>query len=115
MRGCLLKRQKRTKRVYCMHSFRLVTYIASEQEELSYKEIITLFENDEKFKMYNVCYWLSGRKIPYKLSFRYDFEKSIKWNIIRYRNYLRLKVRLRERRNPDYPTGKVYFLEYHGL
>lgn len=79
-----------------MHSFKLTVYTSSDQEERNYNEIIERFEKDDKIKMYNVCYWLSGRRMLYKISFRYNFEKNLKWNIIRYRNFLRLKVRLNE-------------------
>lgn len=96
MQECLLKKQKKNKQVYCMHSFKLVVYTFSDQDERNYKEIIERFEKDDKIKMYNVCYWLSGRRMQYKISFRYNFEKDIKWNIIRFRNYLRLKVRIKE-------------------
>ena len=96
MQECLLRKQKKNKQVYCMHSFKLTVYTSSDQEERNYNEIIERFEKDDKIKMYNVCYWLSGRRMLYKISFRYNFEKNLKWNIIRYRNFLRLKVRLNE-------------------
>lgn len=96
MQECLLKKQKRNKQVYCMHSFKLVVFTTADQEERNFNEIIERFEKDDKLKMYNVCYWLSGRGILYKVYFKYNFVKNPKWNIIRFRNYLRLKVRLKK-------------------
>lgn len=96
MQDCLSKKQKRNKHIYCMHSFKLVVFITNDLEERNYQDIIARFENDDKLKMYNVCYWLSGRKMSYKVYFRYNKDKNFKWNIVKYRNYLRLKVRLKE-------------------
>ena len=59
-------------------------------------KIINRFEKEEKLKMYNICYWLNGRKIEYIVRFNYILRNGFKWNLVRYRNYLRLKVRLRE-------------------
>ena len=42
--------------------------------------------------MYNICYWLNGRKIEYIVRFNYIPRNGFKWNLVRYRNYLRLKV-----------------------
>ncbi len=95
MQECSLKKQKRNKQVYCMQSFKLIVFTISAQEECNFNEIIERFEKDDKLKMYNVCYWLSGRKMLYKVCFRYNFEKGPKWNIIRFRNYIRLKMRLK--------------------
>ena len=57
---------------------------------------IQIREKEEKLKMHNVCYWLNGRKIEYIVRFNYIPRNGFKWNLVRYRNYLRLKVRLRE-------------------
>ena len=80
--------------LYCMHSFKLIVYTTNEREEQDYKSIINRFEKEEKLKMYNICYWLNGRKIEYIVRFNYIPRNGFKWNLVRYRNYLRLKVRL---------------------
>lgn len=79
-----------------MHSFKLIVYTTNEREEQDYKSIINRFEKEEKLKMYNVCYWLTGRKMEYTVRFNYIPKNGFKWNLARYRNYLRLKVRLKE-------------------
>lgn len=96
MQKCLRRRSEKKVEIYCLHSFKLKVLLDNEQQEKDYDSIIERFENDDKMKMYNVCYWLSGRKIKYEISFRYVMNKGIQWNLVRYRNYLRLKVRLKE-------------------
>lgn len=79
-----------------MYSFKLIVYTTNEREEQDYKSIINRFEKEEKLKMYNICYWLNGRKIEYIVRFNYIPRNGFKWSLVRYRNYLRLKVRMRE-------------------
>lgn len=76
-------------------------YPDNEHKKNDCRVIIDRFEKDEKMKLYNVCYWLNGRNINFKVSFKYNFKETIKWNIQKYRNFLRLKVRLKERTNID--------------
>lgn len=96
MRSYLLKQQAYKICTYCMRSFSITVYIKSLQQENDFWGMIYRLENEDKIKMYDLCYWLDGRKIDYKLSFKYNFGESIKWNIIKYRNYLRLKLRVKE-------------------
>lgn len=83
-------------RKYCMMSFKITVYLYSEQQVNDFETIIQRLKSEEKMKMYDVCCWLKGRRIEYSLSFKYNWLKSIKWNIIKYRNYLRLRIRLKE-------------------
>lgn len=96
MQKYLFRNQKYNKQIYCLYSFKLIVFLSNEQEEREFKWIIERFENEREMKMYNVCYWLSGRKIKYSVSFRYVLQNGIKWNLIKYRDYLRLKIRLNE-------------------
>lgn len=87
---------KQIKKDCCIHAFKIRVYLISERQEQEYDMIINRFLKDDKFKMYHLCYWLEGRNIEYKISFKFVVRNGVKWNLIRYRNYLRLKLRLKE-------------------
>ena len=69
-------------------------FLYTEQKIRDFETITNRLEHEEKMKVYDLCYWLKGRDIDYKLSFKYNKSKPIKWNIAKYHNFIRLKIRI---------------------
>lgn len=79
----------------CLKTFKIIGYIITEQNVIDFNFIVDRYQSDTSLKAYDVCRWLDARGIDYELSFLYDKSKSILWNIKRYKNFYRLKYRLK--------------------
>ncbi len=79
-----------------MMSFVIKAILFNEQQIKDFEMITHRLEQEQKMKVFDLCYWLKGRNIEFQLSYKYNKDKSIKWNISKYRNFIRLKVRIRE-------------------
>ena len=95
MSECLSEKNNYEVRKYCMFSFVVTAYLYDRRQIEDYEMIIERKERKKDMNTYDLCRWLKGRNIKYKLSFRYNRDKSLKWNLKKYRNFLRLKVRLK--------------------
>lgn len=94
MPNYLSKKPECTVRKYRLMSFEIKAFLYTEQKIRDFETITNRLEHEEKMKVYDLCYWLKGRDIDYKLSFKYNKSKPIKWNIAKYYNFIRLKIRI---------------------
>ena len=77
-------------------SFEIKAFLFTEQQIVDFERITHRLEREEKLKVYDLCHWLKGRSIEYALSFKYYKDRPIKWNISKFLNFIRLKIRIYE-------------------
>ena len=80
---------------FCMKSFTIIVFLHSERDQNNFDYVTNRLSQEEHFKMIDVCRWLKSRNINYDLKFQYNKRYSIFWNFSKYKNFLRLKYRLK--------------------
>lgn len=95
MRNCSPSLNKVIEKEVCLKSFKITAFLSTEQQLNDYTVTLERFMENHQMKVIHLCYWLDGRFIPYQLSFCYNKDMSISMNFSKFRNFLRLKYRIR--------------------